>query len=236
MAHLKWTSLAGAAALVCSFGASAQAIHGFCSDCVDNIIGGSEVLSTGTNPPMNFGFWSGSGLTGAYTIDILTPDNLAAAASYSIHDGASGTATLVSTTPWTSKFLDEYVGINGQPNNPLDAWLPATKTLDSGATGYWVFQADLGTHALGTAAGSAPLLNLGSSLPAGSLIVAFLDAGGNHLSGTANSSAIFEMGTSSGGGGGTGVPEPGTAALLVTALLGFGMRWRRAPRSGAPAA
>jgi hypothetical protein len=217
MNHFYRASLAGVAALACSFGASAQAIHAFCSDCTDGFPGGSEVLTTGTNPPMNFGFWSGAGLTGDYKIDILTPDNLAPAASYLIHDGATGTATLFNATPWTSGKLDTYLGFNAQPNNPLDNWLPGTQTLQSGATGYFVFQADLGMHALGTAAGSGPLLNLGSSLPAGSLIVAFL-AHGTKISGTANSSALFETGSTS------SVPEPGTAALLVTALLGFGMR------------
>jgi len=74
-----------------------------------------------------------------------------------------------------------------------------------------------------------------------SVIVAFLEGtknGESQITATANSSALFETITgSSGGGGGTGVPEPGTAALFMTALMGFGMTLlRRAARSRAAAA
>src|SRR5262249_55105153 len=136
--------------------------------------------------------------------------------------------------------------------------------------------------------GTGPLLKLGSTLPPGSVVVAFLETstshpkGSNHESGasdetatsgdngnendddngenndqdngqsndhdngknndhgkgensnsftaTADSSALFE--TNSTTPNGHGVPEPGTAALLMAALLGFGMRLlpRRATR------
>jgi hypothetical protein len=218
------------AALVCSFAASADALHGFCSDCVvDDMIGGVPVTSTGTNPPLNFGFWSGgpSGLTGNYMIDILTPDNGGTAPSimYSISGGMNGTATagLFSSTAWTSQntHLDSYLGLSASPQNPLGAWLPATQTLDPNAMGYWVFQANLGSNTLGTATGTGPMLSLGSSLPEGSLIVAFL-SGSSSTTATANSSAIFETGAPS------SVPEPAPLVLMVAGFMGLAItRMRR---------
>jgi hypothetical protein len=91
--------------------------------------------------------------------------------------------------------------------------------------GYWVFQANLGSHTLGSAAGTGAILSLNSGLPQGSFIVAFLEgtSKGKNTA-TANSEAIMDAGVPSGG---TGVPEPGTAALLMTALLGFGARLLR---------
>lgn len=224
MTHLYRGILVGLVAWAFSLAASADALHGFCSDCVvDNMIGGVPVTSTGTNPPSQFGFWSGgsSGLMGNYVIDILTPDNGGAAPSnmFSVLGGMNGSATagLFSTTAWTSQGtkLDSYLGMNASPANPLGAWLPATQTLDPNAMGYWVFQADLGNNTLGTKSGSGPLLSLGSSLPAGSLIVAFLSgAGAPTATATANSSAIFETGTPP-----TNAPEPGTMILFAAGLL-----------------
>jgi hypothetical protein len=85
--------------------------------------------------------------------------------------------------------------------------------------GYWVFQAPLGNHTLGTSSGTGPVLRLGSFIPQGSVIVAFLDIGGSKsvvgtkgISATANSAALFAA----------GVPEPATLGLLVLGLLGTG--------------
>jgi hypothetical protein len=72
---------------------------------------------------------------------------------------------------------------------------------------------------------------LNSGLPQGSFIVAFLEGTSKGNTATANSEAIMEAGPPS------GVPEPGTAALLMTALLGFGARLlRRVPHPRAAAA
>ncbi len=223
----------GRGGLGLSFGASADALHGFCSDCmIDNMIGGVPVTSTTTKPLMDFGFWSGgkTGLSGTYTIDILTLDNGGAPPSgmYSITGGATGTASLFSTTAWTSQStkLDTYLGISASPQNPLGAWLPATKTLDAAAMGYWVFQANLGMQTLGTSTGTGPMLTLGSALPTGSVIVGFMDTGPGKETATANSSALFED------AGGKGAPEPGTLSLLATAFAALGgvslLRRRRA--------
>ncbi len=230
MARLRWIYPVGAALAACATGAYADDLHGFCSDCVDNNT--LSVTSTGTNPPADFGFWNaGNANSGTYVLDILTPDNggSAPSGSFSISGSASGTASLFNTTAWTSGQLDSYLGItpSASPSNPISAWLSATQTVDSSAMGYWVFQASLGQQTLGTASGTGPMFNLGSSLPQGSLIVAFLEGTSKGNTATANSAAIFETS----GGGGTGVPEPGTAGLLLIALAGFGMRFMRgAPR------
>lgn len=233
MARAKWIFSVGAAFAVGASGAYADALHGFCSDCVDNTTLG--VTTTGTNPPANFGFWNaGNANSGTFVLDILTPDNggTAPSGSFAVSGSASGTAALFSTTAWTSGQLDSYLGMSASPTNPLSTWLSATQTVDSSAMGYWVYQVSLGSQSLGGSAGTGPMFNLGSSLPQGSLIVGFLEGTSKGNTATANSSAIFET-----SGGGTGVPEPGTTALLVSALVGFGVRFiRRAPRPRAVAA
>jgi len=238
MGYFKWIYL-GAAAVVGSSAAHADALHGFCSDCVvDDTIGGQMVTSTVTNPPASFGFWTdGNTTSGTYWLDILTPDNTGSSApsgtSYSISGDAKGTASLFSTSAWTSQStkLDAYLGLMGKvsPTNPLGSWLPARQSLDSKAIGYWVFQADLGSTSLGTASGAKPVLTLGSMLPQGSIVVAFLETSSGFVA-TASSGALFEKTAPTP----SSVPEPGTSTLLVTGLLGFGMRWlRRSPRSRA---
>jgi hypothetical protein len=223
-----WLFLAAAAGLVWSLGATAQALHGFCTGCTPS--GSLGVITAPNNPPMNFGFYSAAmqGLTGAYMVDILTPDTGQSApsgTSYMISGGATGTASLFGTTAWTSGKLDAFLGISAQPSNPLNTFLSATQTVVPTAMGYWVFDASLGTHSLGTSAGSPPVLNLGSSLPAGSVIVAFLNTGTSSTpdwSATANSSALLA------GASAAPVPEPGMLVLLTAGLLGVGAsRWRR---------
>ena len=289
MAHTTRLYLACAATVMCSSVAGADALHGFCSDCRVGPAAGATV----SGPLSDFGFWdAGQNNRGTYFIDILTPDNGgsgAPSATYSISGGGSGKAALFSSTAWTSGKLDSYLGINASPTNPLSAWLHATQALDPKAMGYWVFQANLGMTTLGTSSGTGPLLNLNSTLPPGSVVVAFLETNSSHqrsshqmggsdevavshdngndqgddnnqgndndqgddndqgngksndhgkgknsnlFTATANGGALFETAPGSskqppgagGGSGSNGVPEPGTAALLITALLGFAMR------------
>jgi PEP-CTERM motif len=132
------------------------------------------------------------------------------------------TASLFSTTAWTNQKtkLGSYLGLHASPKDPLQAWLRATQTLDPGAMGYWVFQANLGTNTLGTHSGRGPMLSLGSSLPPGSVIVAFLSSGTGKVTGTASGRALFDAGP----GTTAGVPEPGTFALLAAGLLAFALR------------
>src|SRR5881227_3322102 len=99
-------------------------LHGFCSlgnVCTDN----GTNTPTSVNPP-TFGFaTSGASDSGTLFIDILTPDNLAAPGSFTITGYLTGTATLFSSTPWTSGDLAAYLGgLDASPTNPIGAFLP----------------------------------------------------------------------------------------------------------------
>ena len=99
--------------------------------------------------------------------------------------------------------------------------------LDPGATGFNVYQVDFGPNItlLGPSNPNiSPLENISSGLlPLASYIVGFLNEGtvaNPNWVATANSGAIFDTGPPL-------IPEPGTLALLGTALAAFGFCRRR---------
>jgi hypothetical protein len=168
------TSLIGASALAVAgiglvFGASTAAraqttldpLHGF-GVCTGVNCTNSSVTPITQNLPTNFGFTASSGaFTGDYLIDILVPDlagnNLLSFTVKTTTGGTSNTstvseaATLVTapgTQPWTSGALTTFLGITitGGDDNNITAWLPTTQLLDPSATGYYVYQADLGQN------------------------------------------------------------------------------------------
>src|SRR4051794_28399743 len=220
-------ALAGAA-LAAATPASAT-LHGFCNStagpCVDN---GTNTPTT-TNPP-NFGFWSSpGGETGTLLIDILIANNLAQPSSFTL-TGLSGgpfTASIFnSTTAWTSGDLDAYLGVGvsgATPQNPIGAYIQP----NAGQTGWWVYQANLGSRTLPGAPTDAFTMLLGGgggSLPFGSYILGYLTPcppGQNVCDATANSAAIREIGTP------RGVPDPATWAMMLLGFGGIGMAMRR---------
>ena len=204
-------------------------LHGFCYGSTPGCYSNGKVTPTNTNPPQ-IGFTIAPGpQTGNYYVDFLVPINEAGVPgnlSFSFTEtqgGASNnqtetaTATLVSSTPWSGGSLAGYLGISASPSNPLNAWLPYTQAHgDAGATGYYVYQADLGLTKLqpNTGWASGPLLTLGGAVPTASLIVGFLDTGSSDVA-TANSSAIFISGSPA------SAPEPGSFVMLGIAVIGL---------------
>ena len=132
-------------------------LHGFCNGtlpagaCVDN----------GTNTPLGsnssqFGFSISPGpQTGQLFLVILVPDNYSHPSAFAItgiHGGPANNLAISTTAildpvnplPWTSGFLDAYLGIAASPANPIGAYLPTTQVLDPGATGFFVYAANIG--------------------------------------------------------------------------------------------
>jgi hypothetical protein len=202
-------------------------LHAFCygsSSCADN---GTITPTTSTSP--QFGFYITPGPnTGDFLVDILIPTNEVAtpnSTSFSItgtQGGAtdtssvSGTASLISTKAWTTGHLTDYLSLtkfNGAPPNPIGAWLPSTQAFDPGASGYYVFQADLGTNELqnGNKELLGPLLSLDELLPEGTLIVGFLGTPQGFITTSQDSALLIDSPVP--------VPEPDTVAIFGVALM-----------------
>jgi hypothetical protein len=205
-------------------------LHGYCGgagQCIDN----GTNSPTSNNPPVNFGFTVSPGpASGDFVVDVLVPNNVVKPASFAITGTLSGTATLFSATAWTTGDLATYLGISASPSNPIGAYLPSTQALDPGATGFFVFQVDLGSTTLQGPSNPNlnPLLNISPGLPLASYIVGFLNEGGaSGIIATANSGAIFETSPPS------AVPLPSALVLFATGLGGLGLIGARRKRKAA---
>jgi hypothetical protein len=236
---------------------SASALHGYCAQgaqataqCQDN----NTNSPTANNPPQDFGFAisGNSTSTGDVLIDILIPNNedsSPSALSFSLTGTVAATASLVSTTAYANnafglhnnpKFPDYLNAIpttpdpsNASPANPLNNYLTPTQVLDPGATGFYVYQANLGSITLPgnsnncASCDSTFSEDLSSSLALASHIVAFQNQGTSaspNWAATANSGGIFE--TTPAPPIGQGLP---VALAVGGLLLGFKL-WERGQR------
>lgn len=197
--------------------ASADTLHGFCWGSATCSDGGSNTPTT-ANPPQ-FGFaGSGKDVSGDFVLVFLIPDTVTSKpTSIAVSGTLSGTADLVSGTPWSSGQLDSYLGISASPSNPIGAF-GVGFTLGQ-TVGYYVYEVNFGSQTLGgTSDPTDGPEETSDALPIDSYIVGFLDVPGDKKwSATANSGAILEED----GPPPTTTPEPSSLALLGTGALGL---------------
>jgi hypothetical protein len=197
-------------------------LHGAC-----NGTGSGTCSDNGTNTPLGnsttFGFTISPGpQTGDLLIDILVPNNYVVSTSFAIEFANStlaGTATEFAGQ-WTSGTLATFLGISASPDNPIGAYLPTAQALDPGATGFFVFQADIGAQTLlkpsgaSTAAGTFNMISGLGGLN-GSYIIGFCGTGctgnTNPYVATANSGALIVT------------PEPSSQVMLFSGLMAMAL-------------
>ena len=175
-------------------------LHGFCTGCIDN----GTVTPIPTNPPSAFTFTASPGpQTGEMFLDILLPNIGTAPTSLTVSVAGSPnvTASRIDTV-FNSGDLGTFLGFSGtSPANPVGGFPGAP-----GSTGFFVFQADVGTQTLGPNNAPGPTkFDVEQTLPFGSSIVAFLNTnvtGGsqNGFIATALSGQLFVPGPVVGAG------------------------------------
>jgi hypothetical protein len=210
---------------------SADTLHGYCtppsSACTDNGV----ITPTGNNPPtfaFNYDGNKNNG-HGDFWLIGLVPDNKNAGFSLTLNGtnttNSSVSGLLFSSTEWNSGKLSDYLSTFnfGGPSHPLDAYLPSTQGVDSGANGYFVYLFDFGKFDYKTAPGD-PSFSVGSGgVPGGSVFLSVLtDYDTTNVTvDTPNSASLLETKDPS------PAPEPSSLLLFGTGVLGFASVMRR---------
>jgi hypothetical protein len=223
--------------------ASARTLHDFCTGSTypcptQNYSSNPVITTTSTNP--TFGVTrapdNNKGLNSpSITVVVLVPNNAPSANSltFTVRGTGTGTsaatATLFSISAWTSgDLITSYFGLNrtGGPANPFNAFNGGTAV--TGATGYFVYTANLGSVTFGAPDPTFSFTGI-SSFPVGSIFLSYVKdtAGGNagtESDDTAPSSALLIAPAS------TSIhnPEPSSIALFGSGLFVLGgVLWRR---------
>jgi len=204
----------------------ADTLHGFCataSDCSATSVNGNPVIQFNGSAP--FGFYDAGGpRTGTDLIVILSPTQIP---NFTVDvTGVPGTptatATLFSTTAWSSGKLDTYLNIGSNPENPF-ANYAGPSGIDSSASQLFVYTFNLGSLTLNDQGGPNPLFTVPGGLGAGDFVLDFL-CNGQACIGTPNSEALDSVGPNTPP---PPVPEPTSLSMLglgVVGLLGFARR------------
>jgi len=202
-------SMVTAALALATTSARADALHGFCTNvvCSDN---GAITPASTSSPSFGFGNAGGS-ITGTDIIVVLTTSNIGGSIALNPTNvaGSPPTSATLLGGEWTSGTLASFLGIAASPTNPFNNYGGATG-LDAGATGFFVYELNLGTQKVQDQANelNGPLFSA-KGLPTGTFILDFVDV--DDFVGTPNSAALQTVTT----------PEPTTLAMLGAGLLGI---------------
>jgi hypothetical protein len=208
---------------------SEETLHGFCGGAWTSTTCSTNGVITPTNSLAGgFGFTrapdNNDGWTAPQIWVVFLIPNSTNVGSFSVNTTLMGPVVDPATQeirqwlyPPNSNFAD-FLGLVQEkgPTNPIDAFLPSTQALATGASGYTVYRANLGAVHFGQY--TDPTFTTDLTPPAGTVVFAYITdiSGGTHImDSTSNGTALLV----------SPVPEPativglGTIVLLMTRLV-----------------